>query len=540
MTRVTETGKPATLAPSGAGVVRSAPARAAARPERMRRRHGLFLAALVLAAALRLVAMLGYTPALWFSDSLDYVHTAMKPYPNPVRPSGYSFMLAALRPFHSFALVIGLQHLMGLAVGVMIYALLRRRFGLPAWGATLAALPALFDAYQIQVEHLVLSDVPFTFLMIAAVTLLLWSDRLTWKMAAGAGLLLSLATLTRTVGLAVCLAAAGYLLVRRAGLRPVAALVGACALPLTLYGAWFYSWHGQVALTRSDGMFLYVRAMSFADCGKIKPPVEELPLCTNTPADRRPASQQYLWARLSPLHRVPDGRFSVEQNRLAGDFARRAIVAQPGDYLRHVAEDFFRTFQWNRTVFPDRATFERYEFGTRIEDMGAGRADGGVNGKRDAAVYERSQPRTRIVEPFAGVVRGYQDVVYLRGSMLGVILLVGLAGLLVRRRPPRREAGPEKPGRKAGRRARPALLPWVTAAGLLLAPAATVEFDYRYVLPAMPLACLAAALPFSGRAFGTRALTTRAAAEAGTPAPDRRTGSPPAPSATAPTEPRTP
>lgn len=458
------------------------------------RRHRVFLVVLAVAGALRLVTMLGYAPALWFSDSFDYVHAALKPYPHPVRPSGYSFLLTLLEPFHSFALVVGIQHLMGLAVGGMIYALLRRRFGLPGWGAVLAAVPALFDAYQIQLEHLILSDAPFTFLMMAAITVLLWSERPTWKMATAAGLLLSAATLTRTVGLAVLLAAAGYLLVRRVGWRPIAVLLAACALPLTLYGGWFYSWHGKVALTRSDGVFLYVRAMSFADCSKIKPPVEELPLCTSTPEAKRPASQQYLWARLSPLHRVPDERFSEEQNRLAGDFARRAIAAQPADYLSYVAYDFFRVFQWNRTVFPDRATYGRYEFGTTSEDIGKWRTDKGSTGAQEAASYERGRARTKIVEPFAGFMRGYQDVFYLRGTMLGVILLIGLGGLVRRRKQPL----PAEP--KAKRRARPALLPWATAVGLLLAPAATVEFDYRYVLPAVPLACLAAGIAFTRRA----------------------------------------
>ena len=42
-----------------------------------------------------------------------------------------------------------------------------------------------------------------------------------------------------------------------------------------------------------------------------------------------------------------------------------------------------------------------------------------------------------------------------------------------------------------------ALLPWTISLALIVIPAATAEFDYRYVLVAVPFACLAAAMAFS-------------------------------------------
>ncbi len=38
------------------------------------------------------------------------------------------------------------------------------------------------------------------------------------------------------------------------------------------------------------------------------------------------------------------------------------------------------------------------------------------------------------------------------------------------------------------------MLPWSTAVVLLLFPVAAADFDYRYLLPVLPFACLAAGL----------------------------------------------
>ena len=50
------------------------------------------------------------------------------------------------------------------------------------------------------------------------------------------------------------------------------------------------------------------------------------------------------------------------------------------------------------------------------------------------------------------------------------------------------------------------LLPWLCSLVLIVAPAATAEFDYRYVTTAVPFACLAAAM-----SFGTARLAPRVA-----------------------------
>jgi hypothetical protein len=98
----------------------------------------------------------------------------------------------------------------------------------------------------------------------------------------------------------------------------------------------------------------------------------------------------------------------------------------------------------------------------------------------DVAFYGRGNPETHIVQPFAGVMRIYQRYIFLPGTLLGVILIVGLGGVVLAWR---RIGGPT-------------LLPWGISVALLVIPAATAEFDYRYVLPAVPFACLAVAMTF--------------------------------------------
>src|ERR1700722_7540273 len=118
----------------------------------------LFAAVLVPAIALRADAELGYRWQSWFNDSFSYMRAAGKLRRGTTRPAGYPVYLWLLSPAHSYLLVTASQHLMGLLVAVMIYALARHRFGTPAWVAVLATLPVLYDGFEIQLEHLIMAD----------------------------------------------------------------------------------------------------------------------------------------------------------------------------------------------------------------------------------------------------------------------------------------------------------------------------------------------------------------------------------------------
>jgi len=454
-------------------------------------RHRLFAAAFGLGLVVRVITMLGFPPAIWFGgDSASYLSAALYRTPGTSRLSGYSLVLLVLSPFHSFAVVTAAQHLMGLAVGVMIYALLRR-YGLPGWGATLAALPVLLGAYQIELEHEILPSAPFGFLVMVAVTLTLWwrAERPLWATVA-AGFVLAAGATLWPVGLPLLIVFLLYLTVRRVGWRVLGATAAAGAIPLAGYVLWFHSAHGRYAFSNSDGIFLWSRTMTFANCAIIRPPAGELALCPRQPVAQRPAASVFIWEKSSPLNSVPGPRFSAHKNALALHFALRAIAAQPGGYLADVLHDASLAFHWSIPDHPSLDMTHRYEFAFATNQW---IAPDYVLGHGHTVAFDQFRyggvTSTRAVEPFAGWMRGYQRFAYVRGTVLGILLLIGLGGIVRSWR----GGGIRRLGDWGG----PGLYPWLTSVCLLLVPVMTADYSERYVLISVPAVCLAAALAFA-------------------------------------------
>ncbi|MFI9550716.1 hypothetical protein [Nonomuraea endophytica] len=434
--------------------------------------HRAFVVLLTLAAALRVVTMLGYRPArLYWYDSFTYLDTAVHLAPSAsFHPIGYPLFLRALLPFHSVELVAAVQHAMGLSVGVLIYAVLRRR-SVPGWAAALATVPTLLDASFLRLEHAVLSDTQFIVLVVAGLSVLMWEPRLSTRAAVLAGLLFALAALTRTIALPLLLLVLIVLAVRRVGWRPLTALALAGVLPLIAYAAWYGRHHDRFAISGADGVALWARTMTFADCSVIQPPPDQARLCPN--ATVLDAASEYVWAPQASLNQLPGDRFS--HNDLARAFAIRAILAQPLDYLGEVVRDTSIAFSWTPIAHPARTT-PAFGFAKGywplpeqpLIDKVRKEYDSGIRGQSSAG-------------PYADFLVVYQYAAYLRGPVLAAILLLGAVA--------------------AVRRPRVALLPWALAAGLLVGPVAVLDFDHRYVLPVIPIACLAAALcvPWSRR-----------------------------------------
>ena len=461
-------------------------------------RHQLFAAALTAGAGLRLLALLGYPGALFFAgDSYVYLGAALRLRPDQSKTTGYSLFLRMLEPFHSLTLVAAVQHLMGLGVAVMIYLLLRRAGASARW-STAATLPVLLDGFEIEDEHMVMAEALFTFLIMAAMLLIMWRARVSWPVALLAGLLAGYAVTVRSEGLPVLVlfpAASllrGLLLRNWRGCLVAAVMAVGCAAPVLGYAAWFHVWTGSYTLSRADGFYLWGRVSSFAECSVIRPPAGELRICpTGTPSSRTPPGD-YIW-HAPQVRDIPGGPVSAANDTLLRDFAVRAIEAQPLGYLHSVLRGLALAVEWPRQPYPDAGTVYYYYFHLTPQTIPANHSwiPGGT-AYSDAVQYGHATPG-RIVRPFAILIDGYQRIFYTYGPLFGLILFTGLGGVVRIRR---RQAPGTRPGLTWSPRTG-SMLPWVTAVVLLVFPIAVADFDYRYLLPVLPFACLAAGLAFA-------------------------------------------
>jgi hypothetical protein len=311
------------------------------------------------------------------------------------------------------------------------------------------------------------------------------------------GLLLGISDVIRSVGLPMLVIFLVYMVIRWMNWRRMVAMAVMCALPVIAYAGVFDSEHGQFALTDSTGIFLYSRVMTFAECSKMTLPADEKWLCTNVPPDQRPIAQAYIWTEgapialnnqyTNPLLRLGPNKFSQRPNQLAENFAVRAILAQPLAYARTVFDDTWKSFGFKKTVFPNPATYDEYLFTRHPLGIPSYNLANLGPYKSYASAYIHGNPYTHVVQPFAGLMELYEHHIYLPGTLYGLILLVGLGGMVL---------GWRRWGGEA-------LLPWTISLALIVVPAATAEFDYRYVLAAVPFGCLAAAMAFAPGTAGS-------------------------------------
>src|SRR5450755_1401 len=322
--------------------------------------HRLFTILVLLSLLPRILATLSFRPALLTADSFLYMLNAVDGKLGNIRPAGYSFFLSIFQGIpHTLLAVTTLQHLLGVAVAVIVYSLLRY-WGLPGWGASLATVPTLFDSREIALESYILPDTVFCFVVLLVVALLLTKRTPRLWQCVVAGLLLAYASILRGNGIPLVVIVAAFLLIRKVGWKAFAAGSLAFVIPLLWYVAAFHAQYGSFNLTQSDGIFLWSRTTSFANCAIIKPPPDLRPLCPDrersvaVPARapawsvpsllNAPTPASYLWASDVWWRHDAHPGINSYNNKLGLRFALDAIKAQPLDYLRVSGRDMLLLF----------------------------------------------------------------------------------------------------------------------------------------------------------------------------------------------------
>jgi len=446
------------------------------------RRHWAFGVVLTAGLVLRLAALVAYQPALVYLDSPRYLGTDQR----GLDPLGYSYLL--LRPVSlavgglaggGLAGVAAVQHALGLSMAVCLY-LLATRLGAARWLAVLAAAPVLLDAYQVQAEQMIMPDVLFEALIVAAITVLLWRPDPGLARLASAAALLGVSATVRQVGEVLALPLLGYALVSARnwqwrGIRAAVALA-VFALPVVGYLALSAAVLGNgFRLSNMDDAYLYGRMAHAADCATLRLPAYERPLC---PPPATAAGLGVDGLATDPrsavfAYRPPAG---VTRGAATAQFDDAVLTQQPLRVAGDVAKDAIKVFALTRDTARGDPPVSRWQFQAAYPVYGA--ADDTMPGAA----------RPRVVAPLAEALRAYQlHGGFTPGPLLLTFLFFGtMGGFHLRRH-------------------RTAALACILVTGLAAAAllgADLYEFSWRYQLPAL------VTLPLAG-VLGIRFAVTR-------------------------------
>jgi hypothetical protein len=449
------------------------------------RAHWLFSIVLALGLIGRVLTMAAYWPSLFYIDSLDYLTNRFTLDPTKEDPIGYPLILRVLLDLHQLSIVAALQQLLGLAMGLCIYALLLRK-GAPRWLGALAAVPVLLDSYEWQNEQNILSDSVFLAMVTFALTILAWNKRPSWKAVAGVGLILGAASVVRTVGEVTLVPVAVYLLLAagpswRRRLVSCGLLAVVCSVPLLAYTAYTSAFtSGNLSKVESSRNLLYGRVATVADCAAM--PGDLRTICP-------PGSVAYRKS-LGPDYFAHDPHSPLVTVGAANEnaFDRWVLVHQPLAVAGAVGEDFLQLFISPHGQVSGSTPVSRWQFQTswqvwspnpraNTNAVMMAAADAGGSGHLDVGLAQALRDYQ--------LGGGYTPSWYFAAAFLAA--LGALCGVT------RRSRG------SSGNALRVQVLLWAGTGTALLLGADIFEFSWRYQLPAVVL------LPMGG-AFGVMSM----------------------------------
>jgi hypothetical protein len=462
---------------------------------------------LLLAAglALRVTAGLAYRPAIFYIDTPRYLLNAVP----GMDPDGYGAVLKGILAVGNLDMVVAVQHLLGLAIAVVLYVLLLRR-GVWRWLAALAIAPVLLDAYQVQIEQTLMPDLWFEALIVSGLAILLWRPGTGWRRVLAAGLVLGTSATIAQVGEALLLPAVIFVLAAagpwRRAIGQAAALCAAFAVPILAYMTGSSLTGGGFFLSHAGATSLYGRAAAAADCATLRLPRAEVAMCP-TPAQQAHGPDWLEYNGQSPLRAYyPHGVATPHTNSDITDFNHRVLTEQPLRLLSAYLADVGKVFAPARGQSGNVTPLSRWQFQLRYPYFPPWTSRTVVH---DAiARFGGGEPA--VWHPGAAFLRSYQlDGGYTPGPLLAACVLAGLAGSLLAFR--RRAAA-------AVRQPALACLLLFGSAAFVLAVSDLFEFSWRYQLPALVTLVPAGALGIAAIAAARRA---RAAAQAADPARPR-------------------
>lgn len=396
------------------------------------------LIVLVLAGiVLRVFASLAGWPTLpTLADSWPYSnYAANNIFANPQHPPGYSLFLATFGLItRSVGVFIVLQHLIGIATALLLFAAIRRMCGSP-WPGVIAAAVVLLDADVLFLEDQIMSETLFTLLMAAtlyATARVLEGPDRWWPWPILLGVFSVLMTMSRTAG--IFLIPVILLALLFAGPRPWRPRLPTLAAYVIIVVALFFVQAGVSSLTGnpfgitpSPGWHLYARAAPIADCTQFTPPPGTRPLCEETAMEVRGGPDHYLYDDDSPALRE-FGTMGVEDSKLK-EFGEQVVLHQPRAFLESVWPDIWAYF------FPDSYGQRTSGHGTDIDGQLAW-----LWANNEDEVQQQTQEgmetfftpfhvhrRHRLIDAFYH----YQRIVRFGGTMLTISTLLILIGLFV-------------------------------------------------------------------------------------------------------------
>jgi hypothetical protein len=457
------------------------------------RRHWIASALVLAGIVLRVLTQMAYHPAIIYIDSLKYLY----PVWYGSDPVEYKIPLKFLFAFGGTLGTVELvQHLLGIGMAILIYAVVVRR-GAPRWLGALAMAPVLLDAYQLQAEAMIMPDMWFEVMVVVGLALVLWRPTPSMRLLAIGAFFLGAATGMRQVGEILIVPLLVIVVAMGGGWRQVAknAVVVTAGFAVALVGylsASLYLTH-HFWISRSQVSLTYGRMAEVADCKTLQIPAIEEPLCpTKSEVAKGP---DWLEHNLLGPYRSFKATLPValqpKSDQYVAAFDRSVETQQPLKVLSGIWRDSTKLYALTRNAMPGDTPIWRWQFqgnypsyepwvflrGHQIWLTFPPGYHGATTQTPHLLTPWYGGP-AQVNTSLAWFLRKYQlRGGYTPGPLLLLFVLTGLAGsvlLLARRRLS-----------ESGRQLALACLSFFVTGVAILAASDFFEFSWRYQLPAL-------------------------------------------------------